>query len=183
MLDQLFGRAGRPKPSSLGDTSGVGPSLELSKHVHRIDKGTATVDDVSFATKIAQHSDKNAIVPCRCMTYLASGSPQLFIRRKGLHHMRLVGAASVACEGPFIPHSWGVVGVSAPLRTLTIILPLECPVGAPDSNFLGHSITPAGLRSNAENMSALVNKPMPRDMTLIRALMGGIKCYRVYLAG
>ena len=48
-------------------------------------------------------------------------------------------------------------------------------------NFLGHSISPAGLRPNAEKVSALVNMPMPTDVKQVRALMGGINYYRIFL--
>ena len=37
-------------------------------------------------------------------------------------------------------------------------------LGATDANFLGHSISPTGLRPNAENVSALINMPMPTDV-------------------
>ena len=47
-------------------------------------------------------------------------------------------------------------------------------LGATDANFLGHSISPAGLRPNAEKVSALINMPMPTDVKQVRALMGGI---------
>ena len=52
--------------------------------------------------------------------------------------------------------------------------PSKARLGATDANFLGHSICPAGLRPNAENVSALTNMPMPTDVEQVRALMGGI---------
>ena len=39
--------------------------------------------------------------------------------------------------------------------------PSKARLGATDANFLGHSISPAGLRPNAEKVSALINMPMP----------------------
>ena len=51
-------------------------------------------------------------------------------------------------------------------------------LGATDANFLGHSISPAGLRPHAEKVSALINTPTPTDVTQVRALMGGINYYR-----
>ena len=47
-------------------------------------------------------------------------------------------------------------------------------MGATEANFLGHSISLAGLRPNAEKVSALANMPMPEDVKQVRALMGGI---------
>ena len=43
-------------------------------------------------------------------------------------------------------------------------------------------ISPAGLRKNAENVSALIiSMPMPTDATQVRALMGGDTYFRKYL--
>ena len=53
-------------------------------------------------------------------------------------------------------------------------------MGVIDANFLGHSISPAGLHPNAEKVSALVNMPMPTDVKQVRALMGGINYYRIF---
>ena len=52
------------------------------------------------------------------------------------------------------------------------IFPSKARLGATDANFLGHSLSPAGLRSNAEKVSALTNMPMPTDVKQVRALMG-----------
>ena len=50
-------------------------------------------------------------------------------------------------------------------------------LGATDANFLGHSISPAGLRPNAEKLFALIIMPMPTDVKQVRALMGGCLLY------
>ena len=42
--------------------------------------------------------------------------------------------------------------------------PSKARLGATDADFLGHSISPAGVRPNAEQKSALIIKPMPRDL-------------------
>ena len=52
------------------------------------------------------------------------------------------------------------------------LFPSKARLGATDANFLGHSISPAGLRPKAENVSALINMPMPTDVKQVRALMG-----------
>ena len=54
------------------------------------------------------------------------------------------------------------------------LFPSKARLGTTDVNFLGHSISPAGLRLNAENVSALTNMPMPTDVKQVGALMGGI---------
>ena len=59
--------------------------------------------------------------------------------------------------------------------------PSKARLDATDANFPGHSITPAGLRLNAENVSALINMPMPTNVKQVRARMGGINHYRKHL--
>ena len=59
--------------------------------------------------------------------------------------------------------------------------PSNARLGATDANFLGHSISSAGLRPNAEKVSALTNMPMPTDVKQVRALMGGLNYYRNFL--
>ena len=59
--------------------------------------------------------------------------------------------------------------------------PSKARLGATDANFLGHSMSPAGLRPNAEKVSALTNMPMPTDAKQMRALMGGVNYYRKHL--
>ena len=55
--------------------------------------------------------------------------------------------------------------------------PSKARLGATDANFLGHSISRAGLRANAEKVSALINVSMRTDVKQVRALMGGINYY------
>ena len=64
------------------------------------------------------------------------------------------------------------------LRKHTLKLsPSKARLGATEANFLGHFISSAGLRPNAENVSALMNMPMPTDVKQLRAPMGGINYY------
>ena len=55
--------------------------------------------------------------------------------------------------------------------------PSKARLGATNMNFLGHFISPAGLRLNAEKVSVLINMPMPTNVNQVRALMGGINYY------
>ena len=64
------------------------------------------------------------------------------------------------------------------LRKHLKLSPLNARIGATDANFLGQSISPAGLRPNAEKVSALVNMSMPTDVKQVRALMKGINYNR-----
>ena len=59
--------------------------------------------------------------------------------------------------------------------------PSKARLGAIDATFLSHSMSPAGLRPNAEKVSASTNMPMPTDVKQVRALMGGVNCYRNFL--
>ena len=64
------------------------------------------------------------------------------------------------------------------LKHSITLSPSKARLGAPDANFLGHSISPGGLRPNAEKVSALTNMSMPTDVNQVCALMGGINYYR-----
>ena len=59
--------------------------------------------------------------------------------------------------------------------------PSKARLGATDSDFLCHSISPAGVRLNADKVSALIKMPMPRDLKQARALMGNVGYYRKFL--
>ena len=54
-------------------------------------------------------------------------------------------------------------------------------LGATDADFLGHSISPAGVRPNADKIYALTKMPMPRDLKQVRALLGGVRYYSKFL--
>ena len=58
------------------------------------------------------------------------------------------------------------------------LCPSKARLVSADANFLGHSISPADLRPKAEKAAALINMPIPTDIKQVRALMGGINCYR-----
>ena len=59
--------------------------------------------------------------------------------------------------------------------------PSKARLGATDADFLGHSISPAGVRPNAEKVSALLRMTMPRNLRQLRALLGGLGYYRKFL--
>ena len=54
-------------------------------------------------------------------------------------------------------------------------------LGATDADFLAHSISPGGVRPNADKISALIKMPVPRDLKHVRALLGGVGYYRKFL--
>ena len=55
--------------------------------------------------------------------------------------------------------------------------PSKARLGATDAAFLGHSISPAGVRPNAEKVLALTLMPMPRDLKQLRSLLGDLSYY------
>ena len=59
--------------------------------------------------------------------------------------------------------------------------PSKASLGATDADFLGHSLTLAGVRPNAEKVSVFIKVSMPRDLKQVRALLGGVEYYRKFL--
>ena len=59
--------------------------------------------------------------------------------------------------------------------------PSKAKLGPTDADFLGHSISHAGVRPNAEKVSALTLMPMLRDLEQLRSLLGGLSYYRKFL--
>ena len=59
--------------------------------------------------------------------------------------------------------------------------PSKARLGATDADFLGHSISSAGVRPNAGKVSVLTLMPMPRDLKQLRSHLGGLSCYRMFL--
>ena len=64
-----------------------------------------------------------------------------------------------------VAHVRKIRSIFGRLRKHNIKLSLsKARLGATDANVLGHSISPAGLRPNAEKVSALNNMPRPTDV-------------------
>ena len=59
--------------------------------------------------------------------------------------------------------------------------PSKARLGTTDADFLGHSISPAGARPNADKVSALIKIPMPQDLRQVRTYMVGVWYYRKFL--
>ena len=59
--------------------------------------------------------------------------------------------------------------------------PSKARLCATDADFLGYSISPAGVRPNADKISALTKMPMPRDLKQVRVLLGGVGYCRKFL--
>ena len=59
--------------------------------------------------------------------------------------------------------------------------PSKSRLGAADADFLGHSISPAGVRPKTEKVLVVTFMPMPRDLRQLRSLLGGRSYYRLFL--
>ena len=59
--------------------------------------------------------------------------------------------------------------------------PSKVRLGATDADLLGHSISPAGVRPNAEKVPALALMSMPRDLKQLRSFLGGLSYNRTFL--
>ncbi|CAB1097278.1 unnamed protein product [Ectocarpus sp. CCAP 1310/34] len=68
------------------------------------------------------------------------------------------------------------------LRTHNLKLtPPKATIGATKADFLGHTISPDGVRPNGTKVSAPTKIPMPRDVNQLRSLLGGLSYYRKFL--
>ena len=120
----------------------------------------------------------------------SSTSPGLFVKKvidkvtKGLEQV-------VACLGDVIvfdsdpsTHVKTIRALFERLRKHNLKLsPSKARLGATDADSLGHSISLAGVRSNADKVSALTLMPMPRDLNQLQSLLGGLSYYRKFLPG
>ncbi|CAM9694348.1 unnamed protein product, partial [Sphacelaria rigidula] len=61
------------------------------------------------------------------------------------------------------------------------LAPSKSRIGATKVEFLGHCITPEGRSPNLDKVAALSDMPMPRDISQLRSLLGGLSYYRQYL--
>ena len=59
--------------------------------------------------------------------------------------------------------------------------PSKARLGATNADFLGHTISPAGVSPNADKVRALTDMPMPKDLKQLRSLLGGLSYYRKFL--
>ena len=54
---------------------------------------------------------------------------------------------------------------------------VKAKLGATDADFLGHTISSAGVSPNAEKVAALTKMPMPTNVKQLRSILGGIGYY------
>ena len=58
--------------------------------------------------------------------------------------------------------------------------PSKAKLGATDADFLGHTISSAGVSPNADMVAALTLMPMPATVKQLRSLLGGLGYYRKF---
>ena len=59
--------------------------------------------------------------------------------------------------------------------------PSKSEIGAQEINFLGHTISPRGVKPYAKKVEALRKLPMPNNVSELRSLLGGLSYYRKFL--
>ncbi|CAB1119842.1 unnamed protein product [Ectocarpus sp. CCAP 1310/34] len=68
------------------------------------------------------------------------------------------------------------------LRTHNLKLTLpKATIGGTEADFLGHTISPDGIRPNGVKVAALTTMPTPKDVKQLRSLLGGLSYYRKFL--
>ena len=154
--------------------------FDLVSSFHQIKAHENTVPLTAFCTP-------TGLYEWLVMPQGSSASPGWFVKVineviKGLKQVAAYLDDVIVFDSDPITHVQTIRSLFERLREHNLKLsPSKARLGATDANFLGHSISPAGLRPNAEKVSALINMPMPTDAKQVRALMGGINYYRKFL--
>ena len=61
------------------------------------------------------------------------------------------------------------------------ISPSKSEIGAEEISFLGHTISPRGVRPDAKKVGALRKLPLRNNVSELRSLLGGLSYYRKFL--
>ena len=117
----------------------------------------------------------------------ANASPSWFVKviNKVVHGLDRVLAYldDVICfdEDP-ISHVANIVAFFQRLRQYNLKLsPGKARIGATHANFLGHTISPAGVSPDGDKVRALTHMPYPTNVKQLRSLLGGLSYYRKFL--
>ena len=62
------------------------------------------------------------------------------------------------------------------------ISPSKSEIGAQEISFLGHTISPRGVKPDAKKVDVLRKLPMPNNVSELRSLLGGLSYYRKFLS-
>ncbi|CAB1102179.1 unnamed protein product [Ectocarpus sp. CCAP 1310/34] len=117
----------------------------------------------------------------------ANASPSWFIKviNRVVHGLEraLAYLDEVICfdEEP-LGHVLNMIGSFKRLRQYNPKLsPGKARVGATHANFLGHTISPAGVSPDSVKARALTHMPPPMNVKQVRSLLGGLSYYRIFL--
>ena len=172
-----------PRVDQVLDSLGSGrvfSLFDLVSSFHQITAHKDTVPLTAFCTP-------TGLYEWLVMPQGSSASPGWFVKVineviKGLTQVAAYLDDVIVFDSDPVTHVRTIRSLFERLRKHNLKLsPSKARLGATDANFLGHSISPAGLRPNSEKVSALTNMPMPTDVKQVRALMGGINYYRKFL--
>ena len=61
------------------------------------------------------------------------------------------------------------------------LTPPKATIGATEAEFLGHTVSPDGVRPNSANVEALIKMPMPTNVKQLWACLGDLSFYRKYV--
>lgn len=94
---------------------------------------------------------------------------------QGLEHVAANLDDAIGFDSDPVVHVKAIRALFKRLRKKTLKCSLSKDrLGATDADFLSHPSCPAGMRPNAEKVSALTEMSIPRDIKQVRALVGGI---------
>ncbi|CAB1103607.1 unnamed protein product [Ectocarpus sp. CCAP 1310/34] len=117
----------------------------------------------------------------------ANASPSWFVKviNRVVHGLERVLAYldDVICfdEEP-LGHVLNLIEFFKRLRQYNLKLsPGKARVGATHANFLGHTISPAGVSPDGVKVRALTHMPPPTNVKQLRSLLGGLRYYRKFL--
>lgn len=117
----------------------------------------------------------------------ANASPGWFVKviNKVVHGLERIKAYldDVICfdEDP-LAHVLNMLVFFGRLRQYNLKLsPGKARIGATQANFLGHTISPAGVAPDSEKVRALAEMPSPATVKQLRSLLGGLSYYRKFL--
>lgn len=121
--------------------------------------------------------------PCACGPYHGSPSCVCFRRCGGFCPRKCCTDSGKSVHYTAPPPMYYIAAFLYRLAQHNLKLPsAKGRIGATDVVFLGHYISPDGLRPNLAQESALAEIPMARDIgELLRSLFGGLSYYRKLL--
>ena len=100
----------------------------------------------------------------------------------GLEHVIMYLDDAIAFDASPKTHVRTLREFLSRLRTHDLKLsPSKARLGATELDFLGHSISPAGLHPDTNKVRAMIDMPMPTNLSQLRSLLGGLSYYRKFL--